>query len=142
MTVPVVVDTNVVVAGLISRPAESPVCRMLDGMLTGRLAFLLSVDLLDEYRRVLLRPAIENLHGLSADQVDAILTVIAANAIIREPISSQALQAPDRGDDHLWELLAAVPGAMLVIGDRVLLEQPPDFASVISHRTFTESFDD
>ena len=111
-------------------------------MLSARFAFLLSVDLLDEYRRVLLRPTIRDLHGLSTDQVDTILTVLTANAIIREPISSHALQAPDREDDHLWQLLAAVPGAMLVTGDRLLLEQPPDFSSVISPRTFIESLDD
>ena len=88
MTVPVVVDTNVVVAGLISQTADSPVCRMLDGMLTGRFVFLLSVDLLDEYRRVLLRPTIQDLHGLSTEQVDTILTVLTANAIIGEMIIS------------------------------------------------------
>ncbi len=139
MTSPVVVDTNVVVAGLISRLAESPVCQILDGMLTGRHPFVLSSDLLDEYRRVLLRPAIQALHGLSADRVDALLTTIAANAVIREPVAGQTLEAPDRGDDHLWQLLAAVPGAVLITGDRTLLEQPPDFASVVSPRTFIES---
>ena len=37
---------------------------MLDGMLSGTMAFLPSPDLLDEYRRVLLRPRLVRLHGL------------------------------------------------------------------------------
>ena len=51
-----VVDTNVVVAGLITGSSHSPVASVLDAMLTGTLVFLLSPALLDEYRSVLLRP--------------------------------------------------------------------------------------
>jgi putative PIN family toxin of toxin-antitoxin system len=135
---PVVVDTNVVVAGLISSPSDSPVCRVLDGMLSGSFPFLLSAELLDEYRRVLLRPALKKLHGLSVRQVDIVLTEIAANAVIREPEGGGAHNAPDPGDDHLWRLLAIVRGALLVTGDRALLKRPPDFASVVSPRDFVD----
>ncbi|HEX9785277.1 MAG TPA: putative toxin-antitoxin system toxin component, PIN family [Opitutaceae bacterium] len=135
---PVVVDTNVVVAGLISSPGDSPVCRVLDGMLSGSFPFLLSAELLDEYRRVLLRPALKKLHGLSIRQVDIVLTEIAANAVIREPEAGRAHEAPDPGDDHLWRLLAIVSGAVLVTGDRLLLQRPPDFASVVSPGDFVD----
>lgn len=69
---PLVIDTNVVVAGLITRASDSPVRHILDGMLTGAFPFALSQDLLAEYRRVLLRPAIRKLHGLSTDQVGVV----------------------------------------------------------------------
>ena len=134
MTGPLVIDTNVVVAGLIGSAADSPVRRVLDGMLAGTFRFVLSPDLLAEYRRVLLRPAILARHELSSDQVDVILTAIAANAQVRDPVARTAPGAPDRGDDHLWRLLHAMPGLTLVTGDRLMLEQPPQFASVVSPR--------
>jgi putative PIN family toxin of toxin-antitoxin system len=131
-----VVDTNVLVAGLLTRDVGSPVARVLDGMLSGSFPFLVSPPLLREYREVLLRPAIVRRHGLADREVDAILTEITANARWREPSSSA--QAPDRGDNHLWALLAAQPGAVLVTGDRLLLNNPPTFAAVISARSFVE----
>lgn len=139
MTRAVVVDTNVVVAGLISSPGDSPVCRILDGMLAGRFPFLLSVELLHEYRSVLLRDRVRALHGLSPQQVDAVLTEIAANALVREPSPDRVVHAPDRGDDHLWRLLATTPGCTLVTGDRALLANPPDFAGVQSPRAFIDA---
>ena len=58
MTEPLVVDTNVVVSGLLTSVADAPPAMLLDAMLAGRVSFLLSTDLLAEYRDVLLRPAI------------------------------------------------------------------------------------
>ena len=130
-----VIDTNVVVAALLSRAADSPPRRLLAGMLAGAFPFVLSSDLLAEYRRVLLRPPIRTRHGLTAGQVDAVLTDIAANAQVRDPVGRHAPSAPDPGDDHLWQLLHAAPGATLVTGDRRLIEQPPPFASIVAPRT-------
>jgi len=42
----VVVDTNVVVAGLITQDPSSPTVRTLDAMLSGSLMFLMSPELL------------------------------------------------------------------------------------------------
>lgn len=65
-----VIDTNVVVAALLSRDGDSAPRRLLAGMLTGGFSFVLSPDLLAEYRRVLLRPAIRERHELTTSQVD------------------------------------------------------------------------
>lgn len=129
-----VLDTNVVVAGILTSQPTSPTARIVDGMLAARFPFLLSMELLSEYREVLLRPAIQRLHGLGPDQVDRILTEIVANAAIREPGSAAA--APEPGDQHLWNLLACKPGAVLVTGDQLLLRDPPAAASVISPAAF------
>jgi predicted nucleic acid-binding protein len=83
-----------------------------------------------------LRPRVQHCHGLSIREVDAILTEIAANGIWREPIESEP--AHDPGDDHLWRLLSAVPGSILVTGDRLLLQNPPEGASVLSPRSYLE----
>jgi len=125
-----VVDTNIIVAGLISIEKNSPVAVVLDAMLDGRLLYLLSPALLAEYRAVLLRPKLLPLHNISVDEIDSILTTLVANAIWREPRSRIA--APDPGDDHLWALLTSQPSSALVTGDRLLLENPPEHHCVIS----------
>lgn len=127
----VVVDTNVVVSGLLTHDAGAPTARILDGMLAGRFPFLLSVDLLAEYREVLLRPRLQRLHRLDERAIDAILARLAQHAAVREP-TEPAERAPDRGDQHLWALLAAAPGAVLVTGDHALVERPPSGVAVLS----------
>ena len=53
MTQPaVIVDTNVIVAGLLTANAASPVARILDAMLAAAFPYVLSEALLDEYRGV------------------------------------------------------------------------------------------
>jgi predicted nucleic acid-binding protein len=74
------------------------------------------------------------------EQVDGILTAIAANAIIREPTGSGEL-APDPGDQHLWNLLEAVPAAILVTGDKRLIESAPSGRSVLLPGRFMQHAD-
>ncbi len=133
-----IVDTNVVVAGLITSDGDAPTARVLDGMIGGGFPFVLSVALLAEYRGVLLRDRIREAHGLGSDEIDAILTTIASNAIVREP-AINAGSAPDTGDQHLWDLLASTPEAILVTGDRALLEGTSGGARVVSPREFVDS---
>lgn len=120
MTSPAIVDTNVVVAGLLTRRADSPVARVLDGMLGAAFAFVLSEALLAEYRAVLLRPRLQRAHGLRETEIDDLLTQLAQHAIVLEP-SPAAAPAPDAGDQLLWELLACRPDLVLVTGDAALL---------------------
>ena len=127
-----IIDTNVLVAGLISSQPSSPTVTIVDAMLDGSLLFLLSPELLREYRTVLLRPKLISLHRLSEAQVDRILTEITANALWREPLAQVPSPAPDPNDDHLWALLATEFSAILVTGDQLLYENPPVRRSVIS----------
>lgn len=135
---PAVVDTNVVVAGLITTDPASPTARILDGMLEGRFPFLLSVELLDEYRRVLLRERIQQLHGLAPAEIDAILVEVTANAIVSEPTAAKS-SAQDPEDQHLWDLLASSSGAVLVTGDMELIQKAPLDTSVMLPRAFVEA---
>ena len=133
-----IVDTNVVVAGLITGNSGSPVAQVVDRMLNGRIAYLLSSALLNEYRAVLLRPKLQRLHGLGSAEVEELLVEWAANAIWREPEETAA--APDRGDDHLWALLATYEGSILITGDGLLLDNPPPRSSVITSATWLREF--
>jgi putative PIN family toxin of toxin-antitoxin system len=132
-----IVDTNIVVAGLLTSDQASPPARILDAMLEGELLYLLAAGLLEEYSAVLRRPRIADRHGLVDSEIDSLLTGLVANAIWREAGADSP--APDPGDDHLWDLLAAEPGSVLVTGDELLLSNPPKRAAVISARRCVES---
>jgi len=133
-----IIDTNVIVSALITTNIASPASRIISAMLDGKLLYLLSPQLLGEYRTVLNRPKLSRQHQLNGQEIDRLLTELTANAIWREP--TQSTGAPDPGDDHLWDLMAAHPGSILVTGDRLLLESPPDHSSVISPKTCLDSF--
>ena len=133
-----IVDTSVIVSGLVGPDVSSPPARILGAALNGSLLYVMSGDLLDEYASVLRRPQIARRHGQTDDQIDRLLATLVANAIWREP--TVAVNAPDRGDDHLWALLASWPQALLVTGDRLLLSNPPPGASVVSSREFVDTF--
>jgi putative PIN family toxin of toxin-antitoxin system len=138
-----IIDTNVVVAGLISSQTDSPVVRILDNMLSAAFPFVVSTALLAEYRNVLLRPKLTKLHGLSAEQIDNVLTELAQHGIVLTPPAGQTvLSAPDPGDQFLWDLLALRSDLLLVTGDQRLLRDvgmgqrvvaPQDLASRLHH---------
>jgi putative PIN family toxin of toxin-antitoxin system len=135
-----VVDTNVLVAGLITSERESPTARVVGCMLSGDLFYLLSPELLSEYRDVLLRPRLLALHGLNESEIDRLLSEITANAIWREALTPARDPSPDPHDAHLWNLLASEPSAVLITGDRLLIEKPLHHRSVISLATWAELF--
>lgn len=135
---PCIIDTNVIISGLIGAEPNSPPTLILDAMLDGKLLYLMSDDLLDEYSSVLRRPGLVRLHGLIDDEIDRLLSDLVANAVWREPVASS--DAPSAGDAHLWALLATQPQAQLVTGDQLLIKYPPSGASVTSPRRFVDTF--
>jgi putative PIN family toxin of toxin-antitoxin system len=130
----VIVDTNVVVSGLLTNHDDSPVALILDGMLAAVFSFVVSEALLAEYRTVLARPSLRKLHGLTNAELETILTDLAQHAIVLAPLA--APPAPDPGDQLLWELLAANADLVLVTGDKVLLKNAGMRGRVISPKAF------
>lgn len=131
---PAIIDTNIVVAGLLTARDDSPVARILNGMLAAAFPFVMSEDLLAEYRTVLVRPNLRKLHGLTVAEVEAILTDLAQHAIVLTPVAGPP--APDPGDQLLWDLLAAKPDLLLVTGDKRLQNDTGMCGRVISARAF------
>jgi uncharacterized protein len=130
----VIVDTNVVVAGLLTAHDASPVARILDGMLAAAFAFVVSEALLAEYRTVLVRPKLRKYHGLTVAEVEAILTDLAQHAIVLVPVA--APPAPDPGGQQLWGLLAGRADLRLVTGDKLLLRDPGMRGRVLTPQAF------
>jgi putative PIN family toxin of toxin-antitoxin system len=136
----VIVDTNVVVAGLLTKQDTSPVARILDGMLGAAFPFVLSEALLAEYRAVLVRPLLRKLHGLTVAELEAILTDLAQHAIVLTPESTPlAPPVPDPGDQLLWDLLTARADLVLVTGDKLLLRDARMRGRVISPSAFVSA---
>ena len=135
-----IVDTNVIAAGLITSHPDSPTALILDAMLSGNLIYLLSPDLLNEYRHVLLRPKLARLHRLRQPEVEQILVELTANAVWRDPPADKSCQSPDPGDHHLRDLLASTPSAILITGDRLLIDNPRPQCSVISPAAWNKAF--
>jgi putative PIN family toxin of toxin-antitoxin system len=138
----VIVDTKVVVAGLLTRDDASPVARILDGMLAAAFPFVVSEALLAEYHAVLVRPVLRKLHGLTVAEVETLLTDLAQHAIVLVPDSEAAAsRAPDPGDQFLWCLLAARPDLLLVTGDKLLLQDAGMRGRVMSPTAFVAAAD-
>lgn len=132
---PRIIDTNVVVSGVLTRDPASPTARIVDGMLKGQFRFIISVELLAEYRDVLLREKIRRRHALSEAGVDIFLTEIAANGILVEPSAEKV-----KGEDaHILRILSTEPTAVLVTGDRRLAQSlPRGMRSVTPRQLLTE----
>lgn len=129
---PAIIDTNVVVSSVLTRDSDAPTARIAEGMIAGRFRFLISVELLAEYRDVLLREKIRRRHGLSEAEVDMLLTEIATNGILVDPPIENA-----RGEDaHILQILVTEPTAVLVTGDRRLAQSLPREARTLTPREF------
>jgi uncharacterized protein len=132
-----VIDTNVLVASLLTSHADSPVAKILDGMLRASFRFALSEALLAEYRGVLLRPKLLKLHQLAEAEIDTILTALTRHAIVLPPSKHPgAPPAPDVGDQFLWDLLTSRKDLILVTGDKILLQAGPLQARVMAPLEF------
>ncbi len=133
----IIVDTNVVVAGLLDRPVASPEALVLEGMSGAAFPFVLSEALLAEYREVLARPALRKRHGLSDQALESLFEAMAQHAIALTPVPTPpATRAPDPGDQMLWELLAARADLLLVTADKLLLRDRGMRGRVISAQAF------
>ncbi len=114
-----IIDTNILVAGLVTSSSASPVARIVDGMQGARFAFAASEPLVAEYRNVLARPALMRLHGRSPRELETVLVGLLRHAIMLT--GGAGPPAPDPGDQFLWDLLSARADLVLVTGHKLLL---------------------
>ena len=135
----VIVDSNVVVAGLLTVHESSPLARILDGMLAAAFPVVGSEALLAEYRTVLVRPNLRKRHGLTVAEVEAILTDLAQHAIVLAPVASAP--APDPGDQLLCGLFSARADLVLITGDKLLFRDSDMKGRVISPNAFVSAVD-
>jgi uncharacterized protein len=106
----IVLDTNVLVSGLLS--PHGPPGRIVDLLLAGHLGLLVDDRILDEYRRVLKRPRF----GFGDDDIARLLAFIAARgeAIAAPPLP---VALPDLTDQPFLEVAVAGGAEVLVTGN-------------------------
>jgi putative PIN family toxin of toxin-antitoxin system len=134
----VIVDTNVLVAGLASRNLGSPTKRLLAAIREGAQRALLSPELVAEYRDVLNRPQVLRWHGIQPPLPDRLITEMVGISQAAEPGRAVA-RAPDPGGQHLWDLLAEVPESVMVTGDKLLLESTDFPGRILTPRAFADA---
>jgi putative PIN family toxin of toxin-antitoxin system len=130
----VILDTNVLFSAVAR--ADGPPARAL--LAIGIHGMLISAELVSEYRRVLLLPRSLRYLGISRGQVLELLAYIESGAALVEP--EPGPEAPDPDDQHVWDLLATVGQAVLVTGDRNLLDSRDFPGRVMSPRDFVTRF--
>lgn len=128
----VVFDTNVLVAGLRSRNGAS--FQLLNGIVEGENPFtlLLSVPLFLEYEAVLKRPAQLAVNGLTTQDIDTLLAILAARGYaVRIPFLWRP-QLRDHQDEMVLE--AAINGqaeAIITFNQKDFLKVTSQFGIVI-----------
>jgi putative PIN family toxin of toxin-antitoxin system len=105
-----VLDTNVVVSGLLS-PHASP-GRIIDALLARRLMLVLDDRIIDEYRDVLSRPKFRIEH----DILHAFLAILKFQHHL-SAVSVAGLKASDPDDTKFLEVAHASSGRVLVTGN-------------------------
>jgi putative PIN family toxin of toxin-antitoxin system len=114
-----VVDTNLIVRGLLSRRGAARA--LVEALYAGAFRLLLSAPLQEEYAAVLARPRLVERFGLSADEVAAFFRFLARRAQPVTPRGALPLAVRDVKDEHV--LATALDGGAdyLVTADEDLL---------------------
>ncbi len=133
----IILDTSVLVSALVSRnPGRAPQILLL-AALRQQIALLLSPSLAEEYERVLTRAHHQRRHGLHDGAVARLVGGLVSRARYLTPAPA-SMPCPDPDDAHLWALLEAEPGAILVTSERALIEADHFPGRVVSPRAMVD----
>ena len=108
-----VIDTNVLVAALLSKHSDAATVQVLERVFDGQLVPLFEEGILAEYQDVLSRPKFR----FPASQVQALLNAIVLSGLPVSRISTGA-ELPDPKDLVFYEAALARDGAYLVTGNQ------------------------
>ncbi len=109
--VKIVLDTNVVVSGLL-KPRSSP-ARILRLVLQGDVHIIINEHILAEYFEVLRRPKFD----LNLDEVQIVLELIRSKGI-KAPALPESFQLPDSSDEPFLEAALAGSADVLITGNK------------------------
>jgi uncharacterized protein len=117
----VVIDTNVIVIGILSRkgaPAE-----LINVWRERRFLLLSSSDIVNEVRAVMQYPRIRHKYHLSDDEIEQTMTLLEHDALLVAGDSKVAGSVPDDPQDEMF-LACALDGQadVIVSGDHHLLD--------------------
>jgi hypothetical protein len=115
----VVIDTNVLVSAILN-PAGVP-AKIFDLEQSQKIKFVVSPEILEEYRRVLSYPHVKKIHGISDDhQIVRLISRLMWHGKLVNPESTLKVISRDPTDDKF--LICAVQGEadFIISGDKHL----------------------
>src|SRR3990172_1734458 len=119
MALKVVLDTNVLVSGLIV--ANGPSGRILDAVQKGDLALVTSTHLLQEFGEVVARPHIARKYPKVTENAETVLDYLRAHATLVEGKPVERVVADDPDDDSVISCALEGEAEYIVSGDEHLL---------------------
>ena len=128
-----VIDTNVIVASLLTKHHDSATVRVMDAVYSGKLVPILNEEIISEYRDVLHRRRL----GLNVEKCDFIISLISDLGITLERIKSD-IQMIDEKDRVFYEIALAgveVGNSKLVTGN---IKHYPEVDFVVTPSQFCE----
>ena len=125
-----VIDTNVLVAAMLSHHADSSTIRVIKAIDTGAFVPVFSEDILKEYRTVLTRDKFR----LDKRKISALIGLVSDKGEVITPNRYDA-PMPDESDRVFYEVALAEPGAKLVTGN---LKHYPVSPIVVTPAQFCE----
>lgn len=131
-----VIDTNVIVASLLSRHSDSATVRVMDAVYSGKVVPLLNDEILAEYRDVLHRKRL----GLDPAKCDFIISLISDIGVSLEQVSTKE-ELPDEKDRVFFEIAIAgmaLGASKLITGN---LKHYPEVDFVVTPARFCEMVD-
>lgn len=107
-----VIDTNVLVSGLLARNEDTAVVKVFDALMTGKITPVVSEVVISEYQSVLTRPKFNFPQSL----IESILNAIVQIGMEPEVIDI-SINLPDPKDLIFYELALSKDGTYLVTGN-------------------------
>lgn len=133
----VVVDTNVLISGLIS--AIGPPAKIVDLWIEGVVQVAVSPPIISEYFGVFLRPRFEGIGSASARQETLERLIGLPNTVAVVPETRVAWVGEDPSDDRFLECAKAARADLIVSGDEHLLALSAfEGISIVNPRRFME----
>ena len=128
-----VIDTNVIVASLLTKHHDSATARVMDAVFSGKVIPLLNDEIIAEYRDVLHRKRL----GLNPEKCDFIISLIADIGMTLNRISTNASMV-DEKDRVFYEIALAgldMGNSKLVTGN---IKHYPEVDFVVTPARFCE----
>lgn len=115
MALKVVLDTNVLISGVIA--AQGPSARILEAVQRGELHLITSAALLQEFSEVIVRPHIRDKYPQVAEHAEALLDFLRVNASIVAGVPGEPVVTADPDDDMVLACALEGDANYIVSGD-------------------------
>lgn len=116
MPLTAVVDTNIVVKSLISETSWA--AQVFDAFLNGHFTLATSDSILQEVRQTLLKPKLQAISKLSAEEIEEIIVLIRSLALLTTELYEIRAIASDPDDDKLLACAIEANANYLVTEDK------------------------